>query len=333
MHNINIVNGKAAFVSHKQKAWHELGQIHDRPMLASEALELGGLNYIVEKMPLRTTWNDPNGGKKIIEIPNTVATMRMDTGSILGVVGSNYQIVQNRDAFSFFDAIVGEGAAIYETAGALGNGEIFFITAKLPKIIKVGKDVTEQYLFITSSHDGTHATAAAFTPTRIVCANTLNVALSNAGHMVKIRHTRNALENLKQAHKLMGIVTKDASDLEQLLNRMAHVRMNDAQLRKFVELTIAPKMETAEKEPSTKLVNMVDAVLEYNFSDDTQKNPECVGTLYGAVNAITGYYHNAVKYDSAESKLDNTIYGNGAKKGATALDLATRALRDISFLS
>ena len=148
-------------MSVKEKAWHGLGQIIDRYPTSSEAIEHAGLDYIVEKRPLFTydTANYLGSAETIIPeitVPNFFATIRADTEQVLGVVGNDYEVVQNRDAFSFFDAIVGGGEGIlYETAGALGNGERVFITAKLPDCIRVGvKDWIEQYLFLTTSHDG-----------------------------------------------------------------------------------------------------------------------------------------------------------------------------------
>ena len=126
---------------------------------------------------------------------------------MLGVVGKDYEVVQNVDAFEFFDAIVGGGDGIlYETAGALGKGERIFITAKLPGYIRVGKgDFIEQYLMLTTSHDGFGSITAAFTPVRVVCRNTLNAAMRNHSNAIKIRHTASANDRLKQAHTLMGI--------------------------------------------------------------------------------------------------------------------------------
>ena len=91
----------------------------------------------------------------MVEVPNCYATIRTDTEQVLGVVGKDYEVVQNADAFSFFDAIVGGDGILYETAGALGKGERIFITAKLPGYIRVGSDdVIEKYLFLSISHDG-----------------------------------------------------------------------------------------------------------------------------------------------------------------------------------
>ncbi len=177
--NFNEKTQQYSFFSVKEKAWHGLGKIVDQYPTSKEALEFAGLNYTVEKRRLLTydTENekaDEETGIKIPEItvPNYYATIRTDNDTVLGVVGKDYEIVQNIDAFSFFDAIVGGDGIQYETAGALGNGERVFITAKLPGYIRVGNDdLTEKYLFLTTSHDGFGSITAAFTPVRIVCNN------------------------------------------------------------------------------------------------------------------------------------------------------------------
>src|SRR6185312_4039210 len=162
----------------------------------------------------------------------------IDNHAVLGVVGKDYEIVQNVNAFEFFDAIVGCGDGIlYETAGALGKGERIFITAKLPGYIRVGKqDMIEQYLFLTSSHDGFGSITAAFTPIRIVCNNTLNAAMRNHSNSIKIRHTERAKERLEQAHLLMGISNRLSAELESIFNHWAKVRITDPDVRKLIQL-------------------------------------------------------------------------------------------------
>ncbi|GAB3646963.1 hypothetical protein GCM10028791_08080 [Echinicola sediminis] len=172
-HNIhyNERTGKHSFFSVKLPAWHKLGKVVEDYPTSKEAIQFAGLDYEVVKAPLFTKWEglsvSENGLDKSsteIPIPHQFATMRTDTQKVFGVVGKDYGIVQNRDAFSFFDAIIKEGKGVkYETAGALGDGERVFITAKLPDGILVGKeDLIEQYLFLTTSHDGTGSITAAF---------------------------------------------------------------------------------------------------------------------------------------------------------------------------
>ncbi|SEO99124.1 phage/plasmid-like protein TIGR03299 [Mucilaginibacter gossypiicola] len=238
-HNLfyNEQTGKTSFFSVKQKAWHGLGLIVADHPTSAEAIRFAGLDYTVEKRPLFTNVlaNDLTDGEDFgkIAVPNFYATVRNDNNSVLGVVGKDYEVVQNADAFQFFDAIVGGGSGIqYETAGALGNGERVFITAKLPDYIKVGRaDLIEQYLFLTTSHDGFGSISAAFTPIRIVCNNTLNAALRNQTGAIKIRHTASANDRLKQAHTLMGISNTMATELEELFNYWTKVRITDKQVK------------------------------------------------------------------------------------------------------
>ncbi len=206
--NYNEQTEKYSFFSVQEKAWHGLGQIVTDYPTSAEAISYAGLDYTVEKRALTTNalvndLSDLNAGIAVpkIEVPNFFATVRNDNNAVLGVVGKDYEVVQNADAFQFFDAIVGDGNGIkYETAGALGKGERIFITAKLPDFIKVGKqDLIEQYLFLTTSHDGFGSITAAFTPTRIVCNNTLNAAMRNYSNGIKIRHTASANDRLKQS--------------------------------------------------------------------------------------------------------------------------------------
>jgi hypothetical protein len=137
---LNEQTGKHSFFSVKEKAWHGLGQIVDQYPTSGEALQFAGLDYEVTKEDIFTANYD--GDNQLVDhtkkIISHFATMRKDTGAVLGVVGKDYEIVQNKDAFAFFDAIVGGEGIQYETAGALGNGERIFITAKLPGYIKVG---------------------------------------------------------------------------------------------------------------------------------------------------------------------------------------------------
>jgi hypothetical protein len=144
---------------------------------------------------------------------------------------------------------VGGGDGIqYETAGALGKGEGIFITAKLPSYIRVDNDdLIEQYLFLTTSHDGGGSITAAFTPVGIVCNNTLNAAMRNHKNAVRIRHSSGAGDRLKQAHILMGISNNLVGEMEALFNHWAKVRISDLEVKKLVQVATAPSKEVLQK--------------------------------------------------------------------------------------
>lgn len=331
-HNINYNQrtGKYSFFSVQEKAWHGLGQIVSDYPTSQQAIEMAGLDYKVVKTPLFTEGQSLAFGEQGLQsladkitVPNYYANLRTDTNAVLGVVGRDYQIVQNRDAFAFFDAIVGGGDGIlYETAGALGNGERIFITAKLPDYIRVGNgdDVTEKYIFLTTSHDGSGSITAAFTPIRIVCQNTLNASLKNMTNVVRIRHTSGAKQRLEDAHRVMGLADTLSIQLEGIFNSWAMTRIGDKEVHKFLQLALSPNKETtdlvkkgADDELSSVYKNMVNDAFAYAMMNDTQQMDTTKGTLYGAYNAVTGYFQNVRTYRDSEAKLQSIVLGGTAQ--------------------
>lgn len=325
-HNLfyNSQTEQYSFFSVKEKAWHGLGQVIDQYPNSAEALKFAGLDYEVRKEDLYTTSFNADGQATDFtkRVKTHYATIRRDTGDILGVVGKDYQIVQNVEAFRFFDAIVGGDGIQYETAGALGNGERIFITAKLPDYIRVGKkDLIEQYLFLTTSHDGYGSITAAFTPIRVVCQNTLNAALKNQSNCIKIRHTTGAKERLEQAHKLMGITNTLSAQLETIFNRWSKVQISDPEVKKLIQQAMCPNKEVysnlqAGKDDtlSTAFKNICDNAFTYAMSNETQTMDTTRGTLFGAYNAVTGYFQNVRNYKNDEAKLKSLLYGGIAQQ-------------------
>lgn len=338
--NFNDKTGKYSFFSVQEKAWHGLGQIVEDYPTSQEAIKFAGLDYEVIKAPLFTQGRGMAIGDngeivpKNIVIPNNFATLRTDTNAALGVVGKDYHIVQNNEAFVFFDAIVGSGDGIlYETAGALGNGERIFITAKLPDYIRVGNgdDVTEKYIFLTTSHDGSGSITAAFTPIRIVCQNTLNASLRNMSNVVRIKHTSGAKQRLDDAHKVMGLANRLSGEMEGIFNQWAKVKVNDKEVKRLIQLALCPNKETLEHlykgnedEISSVFKNTVEDAFAYAMVSDSQQMETTKGTLFGAYNAVTGYYQNVRSYKDSEAKLQSIVMGGTAQgKAQKAFDLCT----------
>lgn len=337
--NYNDATGKHSFFSVKEKAWHGLGTIVDAYPNSREALQFAGLDYTVEKRPLFTYDNENHAaneatGIKIPElsVPDYFATVRTDNEAVLGVVGKDYEVVQNTDAFCFFDSIMGGDGIMYETAGALGKGERIFITAKLPGYIRVGKDdCLEKYLFLTTSHDGFGSVMAAFTPVRIVCNNTLNAALRNHSGSIKIRHTANAKERLEQAHKLMGISNRLSEEMEEIFNQWTRRSVTDNQLKKLIQQALVPNKDALAAlqkgkmdECSAYYRNMCENAFNYAMVNETQQMTTTRGTLFGAYNGITGYFQNVRKYKDETAKLKSVMFGGIAQQRAqSAFDLCT----------
>lgn len=335
--NINRFNQKFSFVSKIEPAWHRKGTILDHAFTAEEAMYHANMGYIVALAPLYAKFsndkNDPNRGKELTE---NFATYRTDTRDIFGVVGSRYEVIQNTAAFSFFDTIVGEKKAIYETAGVLGKGETIFLTAKLPNsIILPGDDLVDQYLLFTMSHDGTKPVTAMFTPTRVVCANTLAVALSNGANRVVIKHTKSALDKIKEAGRLMGLVSKRSEATTEILNAMAKVQITDDQLTEYIKMVFLTKEEMKrlaetgdhrKAEISTRTIGVMEEIADFALTGVGQDVLSTKGTLFGAYSGVTGWLFNKKEYktDDARMKslvLEGTDYNLNNKAFLTAQSL------------
>jgi phage/plasmid-like protein (TIGR03299 family) len=176
-HELATTDGRMAMMYSGEVPWHRLGTRLHEPATAREAITPAGLDYLAELQAIQTIDGTP--------VPQRKAVVRSDSRDILGVVGNSYVPVQNHHAFTFLDAVVADGSLRYHTAGSLGKGERIWMLAKLPNDIQVknSDDVTEKFLLLSNSHDGSSSLRVFFTPIRVVCANTLAIAaLDSRGH-------------------------------------------------------------------------------------------------------------------------------------------------------
>lgn len=189
-------------------AWHGLGTVVKEALTSEEAIKLAGLDWSVESMPLFL-----EDGTEVVE---RKANVRSTDKRILGVVGNNYKILQNRDAFSFVDVILNndEVEVRFETAGALGGGRRIWLLANMPARRIVGDKIIP-YMCFTNSHDGYYAITAAMTPTRVVCQNTLTAALNNAVRSWTVRHVGNLEAKKFEAQHTLGLASKYMDNLEE----------------------------------------------------------------------------------------------------------------------
>lgn len=341
-HNLEIRNGQASFVAKGEKAWHGLGTYVENAMTAEECIKLANMDWEVEKRSLFVEEAEESNDEDVTfsELTGWSAATRNDTGDVLSIVSDSYQIVQNRECFQFFDSIVDRGEAIYETAGVLGKGERIFLTAKLPSdiIVKGDVDVVENYILLTNSHDGTSALQAGFTSTRVVCNNTLTAALNNGfKNSIKLRHTTNIKQMLAEASEIMGISSKYTAELNEAFNQMAKVKINDKQLRAYIEQVMNPakeQMTKAEKsEFSKQFVNQVDSIMEFATVHETQQTKAAKGTIWGAYNAISGYYGHVKDHRTETARMTDIMFGQGDQRIKSAFNLAIKSIDNKAILS
>ncbi len=311
-HGFNNMGRNTTFATRKEKAWHGLGRVVDS-MTSEEAMIAGGLDFEVGLAPMYARikeFSETPSGLYIAKndlnfVSSNFATYRTDTEEVLGVVGSRYEPVQNTEAFKFFDEIIGEGHAEYETVGALGNGEVVFLTAKIPGDMVVAKENIDKYLLLTMSHDGTSSIQAMFTPIRVVCNNTLSIALKGT-NKVSIRHTKNAKRRLDEAASLLGIVKRQSENLTEYFQYLNTKKVNDedADLIFRKAFNIRPQEDGRLSTRSANKLNLIMNAYQYGIGQEN-----IVGTAWGVYNGVTCYLQNHANYKTNEDMFKNSFMG------------------------
>ena len=278
-------------------------------------------------------------GRSYSKLDNSYATYRTDNNKPLGLVKSKYEIVQNIDAFKFFDDAIGPDKAIWDTAGCFDGGRKIFVSAKLPDTIVVnGKDHIENYLVFTNSHDGSSGVNIMFTPVRIVCQNCLPGARKSADQFIRFRHTESVHGKINTAADILGIARQQEIIMQNEFNKLAATKMNDFQVMDYIA-SIHLNSEEYSKlkredngllmffhgnnqvirnaDISTRKYNMCVNTMDYYHFGPGQR--EIQGTAWGAFNAITGYYSNVANLKD-EKRMDSILYGNAGNVMNKALN-------------
>ncbi len=237
----------------------------------------GGENFLV-------TRTNPNDGGK----------------DVLSVVGSRYKVVQNEELFAFADNIHdGDEGVKWESAGSLKNGRLAFGTMLMPRTMILdpqgSNDQTNLYLVVYTSHDGSVAVQAAITPVRVMCQNTLNLAMKKAKQSFKIRHTQTVDGKIAAARETLGLTFAYFDEFEKEAQELFSREVTNAQFSKIIN-TIYPKPEKDAKGSIKKWENKI--VLVDDLYHNSPTNANIKGNAWGVVNALTerlDYYRTARK--------------------------------------
>jgi phage/plasmid-like protein (TIGR03299 family) len=308
-HLLESVNGETAFASLREPAWHGLGTVFEEEVSTAEMLKLAKLN----KWDVRL---------EDVEIPNQFSSDKsysfvvrdnpftLGDKDILGVVGERYVPLQNEDLFDFGDLML-DGGGRWETAGSIKNGRVVFGSLALERETILDpngvSDKVNTYLLINTSHDGSVAIQASITPVRVVCANTLNLALGQRGRngsvkqSFKIRHTATASGKVQQAREALGLANAYMDKFDEMAKAMIEKEISKAKFDEIIELAY-PKPETDSKGSLKKWETKIDTIQQIYQSATTNM---IAGTSWGAFNALTERldWHRAGRNGNTESIL------------------------------
>jgi phage/plasmid-like protein (TIGR03299 family) len=306
-----------SFASRHLAAWHGLGNVFakDLDVNTEKMVSLAGLDWTVSLVPLVTNDSDKMES-------GAFASVREDSDgarTVLGVVGERYTVVQNYDALAFADNIL-DGGGRWETAGALRNGStVFGSMAVLDDIVldpNGAADTIKTYLLISTSHDGSSAVQVLTTPVRVVCSNTLNMALHGAKNSIKFRHTQSIEGKVLHARQSLGLARIYFDAFEKEAQALYATAVTNAKFDAIIKGVFPePDRATAAKVAVTKWDNRRDRLFDL-WNGDTNAN--IAGTAWAALNALTeenqwyrqvrsGNFENALAAGSGFDDATNTF--------------------------
>ena len=272
--------------------WHGLGTPVEHALTSEEALVVAGLDWEVNKKSVF----DERG----LPIHGYYRTCRSTDDSTFGIVGDRYKVVQNREAFSFTDNLIG-GEVRYETAGSLRGGRRIWLLARLPETEILG-DKFDNYVCFTNTHDGTGSVKACMTPVRVVCNNTLNLALSGAQRRWSTRHIGDLQGKLEEGRRVLELAALYEEQLRKEAEKLVEIRVDEATIEHLFDV-VFPVDRNKDTE---RKINNVEYLKQKFFNclaaNDIKKFD---GTAWQVINATTDFVDHTPPVRNTESYREN----------------------------
>ena len=286
----------------RETPWHGLGTKVLEAPASKDALQLAGLNWRVMQEPIYTAMEELVDGYK--------ANVRDSDRKVLGVVTDRYRVIQNDEAFAFTDELLGAGVK-YETAGSLQGGRKVWLLAHMPHEYIISGERISPYLLFSNTHDGSGAIKVALTPIRVVCQNTLNLALAGAKRSWSMIHTGDIKEKMQEAKDTLFLAEKYMDELGKEFEVLRMKKLTDKQVMEYIEILLPVEDGfTTQQEKNMKRLRE-DMKIRYFDAPDLQS----VGkNAYRFVNAVSDFATHAEPLrrtaNYKENLFSRTVDGN-----------------------
>lgn len=286
----------------RETPWHGLGTRVIEAPGSEEALELAGLNWKVRQEPIYTDNN--------LLIPGYKANVRDLDDKVLGVVTDRYKVVQNDEAFAFTDGLLGEGVR-YETAGALLDGRKVWILARMPREFIINGEQISPYLVFSNTHDGSGAIKVAVTPIRVVCNNTLNLALSTAKRSWSMVHTGDVQGKMEEAKQTLFMAEEYMSRLGREFETLRKIELTDRQVMDYIKLLLP--YENEDNSLHVRNINRLREDMQKRYFDAPDLK-DVGNNAYRFVNAVSDFATHSEPIRRTKNFKENlfsrTVEGN-----------------------
>lgn len=288
--------------STREKPWHGLGVVVADALSSSEALKYAGLDWSVVQEPIFTSLGE--------EVSGFRANVRDTDRKVLGVVTDRYKVVQNVEAFSFTDEMLGFGVR-YETAGSLSEGRKIWLLARLPREYIISGERISPYLVFSNTHDGSGSVKVAITPIRVVCNNTLNLALSTAQRCFTMIHTGNIADKIEEAKDTLFMAEDYMDKLGVEFEKLRKIKMSENKVKEYIELLLPMDDKPTKTQEKNIQKLRIDILTRYKEAPDLKVLEE---NAYRFINAVSDFATHAeplrrtANYN--ENMFSRTIDGN-----------------------
>ena len=265
----------------RETPWHGLGTRVLTAPTSKDALDLAGLNWQVVQEPIYTETEEIIEGYK--------ANMRDSDRKVLGVVTDRYKVIQNEEAFAFTDELLGEGVR-YETAGSLQGGRRVWLLAHMPREYIISGERISPYLVFSNTHDGSGAIKVALTPIRVVCNNTLNLALNTAKRSWSMIHTGDIKGKMEEARNTLFMAEQYMDELGKECETLRMKSMTDEKVMGYIE-ALLPIEDNATPQQIRNIKRLQEDMRMRYF-----EAPDLVGlgkNVYRFVNAVSDFATHA----------------------------------------
>jgi phage/plasmid-like protein (TIGR03299 family) len=288
--------------STREKPWHGLGIVVKEAPTSEDALRLAGLDWNVVQEPIYTPFREKIEGFK--------ANVRDTDRRVLGVVSDRYKVVQNVEAFSFTDELLGNGVR-YETAGSLSEGRRVWLLARLPREYIIAGERISPYLVFSNTHDGSGSVKVAITPVRVVCNNTLNLALNTAQRSFSMIHTGNIADKIQEARDTLFMAENYMDQLGAEFEQLRKQKITEEQVKEYIELLLPMEKNPTKTQEKNILRLREDMTRRYYDAPDLKH----VGNnAYRFINAVSDFATHAEPLRRTanfnENLFSRTIDGN-----------------------
>lgn len=294
----------------REVPWHGLGVVTPNVLTAADAIVLGKLDWLVEKQPIAIKQPVLAKDGTVVDneftyrdVTDRFALVRDSDQQVMSIVSNVYNPFQNREAFTFMDNLVDSGDAKYETALSLRHGRVIALTMHVPMDIMIdGEDRHEAYLLLRTTHDGSGRISVYVVIVRVVCMNTLTLAIAGASHSWGVTHTADVKGKISEARDSLGMTFKYADAFKETANKLTTVTVTDDEIVKFLESQMPARAKRDDE---------IEGILETFRSSDNIANYR--NTAWGALNGMSEFQEHVKKNRSGEALLTRLLDGQNAK--------------------